>query len=109
MMAETQIELQGRRGRRKPAACLAPGSRTRPLRRLDYRGAVRPHRPSRSQLRRAFTAEAELQSFVRARLRRRATALARIGVAYRCVRADAASSPLLAMMGIAPAHDIHPS
>jgi hypothetical protein len=51
-------------------------------------------------LRQAFAAEPELHAFVRARLRRRATAPARIGVAYRCVDADAASATLLAGMGI---------
>ena len=51
-------------------------------------------------LRRAFAAEPELRAFVRARLRRRASAPARIGVAYRYVSADAASATLLAAMGI---------
>lgn len=51
-------------------------------------------------LQRSFAAEAELRAFVRARLRRRATAPARIGVAYRCVAADAASARLLAECGI---------
>ena len=60
-------------------------------------------------LRRAFVTNAELKAFVRARLRRRATAPARIGVAYRCVRTNTGSAPLLAMMGIAPLHDVIPS
>jgi predicted DNA-binding WGR domain protein len=51
-------------------------------------------------LQRSFAAEAELRAFVRSRLRRRATAPARIGVAYRCVAADAASAALLAECGI---------
>jgi hypothetical protein len=51
-------------------------------------------------IRQAFTSEPELQTFVRRRLKRRATAPARIGVAYRCIGADAASAPLLAAVGI---------
>ena len=60
-------------------------------------------------LRRAFVTGAELKAFVRTRLRRRATAPARIGVAYRCVRTDTGLAPLLAMMGIAPLNDVIPS
>jgi hypothetical protein len=56
-------------------------------------------RPGRA-LRRAFASEREVRAFVRARLRRRASAPARIGVAYRCTAADAASGELLAGMGI---------
>ena len=52
-------------------------------------------------IRRTFAAETEVRAFVQARLRRRATAPRRIGVAYRCVSADAASMPLLAATGIA--------
>ena len=49
---------------------------------------------------RAFAAESEVRAFLRARLRRRASAPARIGVAYRCVGADAASARLLDEFGI---------
>ena len=51
-------------------------------------------------LQRSFAAEADLRAFVRARLRRRASAPERIGVAYRCLDADAASAGLLAEFGI---------
>jgi len=57
-------------------------------------------RPGRALLR-AFATERELRAFVAARLRRRASAPARIGVAYRCIAADAASGELLAGVGIA--------
>src|SRR5271154_957358 len=50
-------------------------------------------RPGRALLR-AFAAERELRAFVAARLRRRATAPARIGVAYRCIAADVAAGAL---------------
>jgi hypothetical protein len=56
-------------------------------------------RPGRA-LRRAFATEREVRAFVRAGLRRRASAPARIGVAYRCIAADAASGELLAGVGI---------
>ena len=52
---------------------------------------------------RSFGAESELRAFMRARLRRRASAPARIGVAYRCVGADAGSARLLRGFGIAQA------
>jgi len=109
MMAETRIELQARdaAANRQRAWRLEAGR--------DLFGAWttevqfgRIGRPGRT-LRRAFVVEADLQAFVRARLRRRATARARIGVAYRCIDADAASMPLLAMMGIVPPHHVTPS
>ncbi len=56
-------------------------------------------RPGRA-LRCAFAGEREVHAFVRSRLRRRASAPARIGVAYRCIAADAASGVLLAGAGI---------
>ena len=109
MMAETRIELQARdAGANRQRAWRLEAGR-------DLFGAWttevqfgRIGRPGRT-LRRAFAAEADAQAFVRARLRRRATALARIGVAYRCVDADAGSGPLLAMLGIEGLHDVIPS
>jgi WGR domain len=105
MMAETRIELQARdAGANRQRAWRLEAGR-------DLFGAWttevqfgRIGCPGRT-LRRAFAAEAELRSFVRMRLRRRATAPARIGVAYRCVEADAGSAPLLAMMGIRTMND----
>jgi predicted DNA-binding WGR domain protein len=107
MMAETSIELQ---------AC-DPAANCRRAWRLqagrDLFGAFttevqfgRIGSPGRT-LRRAFATEAELRAFLRARLRRRATAPSRIGVAYRSVDADAASMPLLAALGIAPRNDVN--
>jgi hypothetical protein len=100
MMAETRIELQAR----DPAANRLRAWRLEAGR--DLFGAWttevrfgRIGRPGRT-IRRAFATDADLEAFVRARLRRRATAPARIGVAYRCVDADAGSAPLLAMLGI---------
>jgi hypothetical protein len=100
MMAEMEIELR---------ACDPAANRRRAWRLEAGRDLFgtwttevqfgRIGRPGRT-IRRAFTAEPELKAFVRARLRRRATAPRRIGVAYRCVAADAASAPLLAAMGI---------
>jgi hypothetical protein len=100
MMAEMRIELR---------ACDPAANRRRAWRLeagRDLFGAWatevqfgRIGRPGRT-VRRAFAAEPELKAFVRARLRRRATAPARIGVAYRCLGADAASAALLAAMGI---------
>jgi predicted DNA-binding WGR domain protein len=109
MMAETRIELQAR----DPAANRQRTWRLEAGR--DLFGAWttevqfgRIGRPGRT-LRRAFAAETELQAFVHARLRRRATAPARIGVAYRCVHADTASAPLLAAVGITPLNDVNSS
>ncbi len=109
MMAETRIELQAcdpaanhHRAWRLEAGRDLFGAWTTEVQfgRIGHAGRT---------LRRAFATDAELKAFVRARLRRRATAPARIGVAYRCVDADTGSAPLLAMMGIAPLHDVAPS
>jgi predicted DNA-binding WGR domain protein len=107
MMAETNIELQ---------ACDPAANRHRAWRLQagrDLFGAWitevqfgRIGSPGRT-LRRAFATEAERDAFLRARLRRRATAPARIGVAYRSLNVDAVSAPLLTALGIAPMHDIN--
>jgi hypothetical protein len=47
-----------------------------------------------------FGSEAEVRSFVRARLRRRGTAKRRIGVAYRVIAASPVAQPLLHLMGL---------
>jgi hypothetical protein len=47
-----------------------------------------------------FASEAEVRSFVRARLRRRGTAKRRIGVAYRVIAASQDAEPLLHLMGL---------
>jgi hypothetical protein len=47
-----------------------------------------------------FGSEAEVRSFVRARLRRRGTAKRRIGVAYRVIAASSVAQPLLHLMGL---------
>ena len=100
MMAEMRIELR---------ACDPAANRRRAWRLeagRDLFGAWttevqfgRIGRPGRT-IRQAFISEPELQAFVRRRLKRRATAPRRIGVAYRCVGADAASAGLLAAVGI---------
>ena len=48
-----------------------------------------------------FASEAEVQSFVRAKLRRRRTAPRRIGVAYRAIAASPIARPLLQLTGFA--------
>ena len=53
-------------------------------------------------LRHAFTSQAEAHAFARRGLQRRATAPARIGVAYRCVRASTDMCALLAQFNIKP-------
>jgi hypothetical protein len=109
MMAETRIELQAcdpaanrQRAWRLEAGRDLFGAWTTEVQfgRIGRRGRI---------LRRAFVTDAELAAFVRARLRRRATAPARIGVAYRCVDADSGSAPLLAMLGITPRNDVNAS
>jgi hypothetical protein len=109
MMAETWIELQAldaavncQRAWRLEAGRDLFGAWTTEVQfgRVGCRGRT---------LRHAFATEAEFRSFVRVRLRRRASAPARIGVAYRCVQADAGSGPLLAMMGIRPMEAVYPS
>jgi hypothetical protein len=47
-----------------------------------------------------FASEAEVRSFVRARLRRRGTAKRRIGVAYRVIAASPDAGPLLQVTGL---------
>jgi hypothetical protein len=107
MMAETNIELR---------ACDPAANRRRAWRLQagrDLFGAWttevqfgRIGSPGRT-LRRAFATEAELHAFMRARLRRRATAPSRIGVPYRSLHADTASAPLLAAIGIALLNDVN--
>ena len=107
MMAETNIELE---------ACDPSANRRRAWRMQagrDLFGAwvteVQFGRIGAAgrTLRRTFTTETEVQAFMRARLRRRASAPSRIGVAYRSVNADAASAPLLAAMGIASGNNVN--
>jgi predicted DNA-binding WGR domain protein len=107
MMAETNIELQAcdlaanrRRAWRLQAGRDLFGAWTTEVQfgRIGSAGRT---------LRRAFATETELHAFLRARLRRRASAPSRIGVAYRSVTTDAASAPLLAAMGIAPLNDVN--
>jgi hypothetical protein len=49
----------------------------------------------------ASVSEAEVRSFVRAKLRRRRTAQRRIGVAYRTIAASPIARPLLQLTGFA--------
>jgi predicted DNA-binding WGR domain protein len=107
MMAETNIELQAcdpaanrRRAWRLQAGRDLFGAWTTEVQfgRIGSTGRT---------LRRAFATKSELDAFMRARLRRRASAPSRIGVAYRSVTADAASAPLLAAMGITPRDDVN--
>jgi len=90
MMAETNIELQAcdfaancRRAWRLQAGRDLFGAWTTEVQ------FGRIGSPGRT-LRRAFTTEAEFFTFMRIRLRRRATAPSRIGVAYRSMNADTA-------------------
>jgi hypothetical protein len=54
-------------------------------------------------MRHEFATEAAAVSFVRARLRRRATAIRRLGVAYRLVEASPDAAPLLVLTGLSAA------
>ncbi|MCW3476896.1 WGR domain-containing protein [Limobrevibacterium gyesilva] len=100
MMAELMIELEARdparnrfRAWRIEAGRDLFGTWTTQLRfgRIGCQGRV---------LTRAFDSEAEAQAFIGAGLRRRASAPARIGVPYRCVRATGAADALLRAVNI---------